>query len=57
MIEKSIDIEPDAYIGIDYPEFNLSIEKSLKKENQNHTDGLSKFWAWRKPGQINSNQQ
>ena len=31
MIEKCISIKPDAYIGIDYPEFNLSIEKVLKR--------------------------
>ena len=31
VIERSISIGPAAFIGIDYPEFNLSIEKSLKK--------------------------
>ena len=27
VIEKVKSLEPEAYIGIDYPEFNLSIEK------------------------------
>ncbi len=32
VIEKVKLLEPDAYIGIDYPEFNLSIERALKKD-------------------------
>ena len=48
VIEKSIDIEPDAYIGIDYPEFNLSIEKSLKKRKIKTIQMVCpSFWAWR----------
>ncbi len=48
VIEKSISIQPDAYIGIDYPEFNLSIEKALKKRRIRTIHMVCpSFWAWR----------
>ena len=48
VIERSISIEPAAFIGIDYPEFNLSIEKSLKKRGIKTIQMVCpSFWAWR----------
>ena len=48
MIEKCISIKPDAYIGIDYPEFNLSIEKVLKRRGIKTIHMVCpSFWAWR----------
>ena len=48
VIEKVKSLEPDAYIGIDYPEFNLSIERSLKKRKIKTIQMVCpSFWAWR----------
>jgi len=48
VIERCISIQPDAYIGIDYPEFNLSIEKALKKRTIKTIHMVCpSFWAWR----------
>jgi len=48
VIEKVKSLEPDAYIGIDYPEFNLSIERALKKRKIKTIQMVCpSFWAWR----------
>ncbi|HJM09178.1 MAG: lipid-A-disaccharide synthase [Gammaproteobacteria bacterium] len=48
VIEKVKLLEPDAYIGIDYPEFNLSIERALKKRQIKTIHMVCpSFWAWR----------
>jgi lipid-A-disaccharide synthase len=48
VIKKIIERPPDAFIGIDYPEFNLSIEGVLKKRGIQTIHMVSpSFWAWR----------
>ena len=48
VIEKVKSLEPDAYIGIDYPEFNLSIERALKRRKIKTIQMVCpSFWAWR----------
>ena len=48
VIKKIIERPPDAFIGIDYPEFNLSIEGALKRRGIQTIHMVSpSFWAWR----------
>ena len=48
VIKKIIERPPDAFIGIDYPEFNLNIEGALKKRGIQTIHMVSpSFWAWR----------
>ena len=48
VIDQVLSLKPDAYIGIDYPEFNLSIERKLKKQNIKTIQMVCpSFWAWR----------
>ena len=48
VIDQVLSLKPDAYIGIDYPEFNLSIERKIKKQNIKTIQMVCpSFWAWR----------
>ena len=48
VIKKILERPPDAFIGVDYPEFNLSIESKLKGKGIKTIHVVSpSFWAWR----------
>ena len=48
VMQKILEQPPDAFIGIDYPEFNLSIESKLRRNKIKTVHVVSpSFWAWR----------
>ncbi len=52
LIERVLELRPDAYIGIDAPDFNLGVEKRLKARSVPVIHYVSPtVWAWR-PGRV-----
>ena len=48
LITRLLADPPDIYIGVDYKEFNLSVERSLKQSNIRTVQYVSpQVWAWR----------
>lgn len=52
LIERVLKLQPDVYIGIDAPDFNLGVEKKLKAGSIPVIHYVSPtVWAWR-PGRV-----
>jgi len=52
LIERVLGLQPDVYIGIDAPDFNLGVEKRLKRRSISVIHYVSPtVWAWR-PGRV-----
>lgn len=57
IIQHSLNLRPNVYIGIDGPDFNLPIEKKLKQQKLNTVHYVSPtIWAWR-PKRIHKIKQ
>lgn len=54
LIARVLELRPDAYVGIDAPDFNLGVEKRLKSRKIPVIHYVSPtVWAWR-PGRVKS---
>ena len=49
LIDRLLSDPPDVYVGVDYKEFNLSVERALKQSNIRTVQYVSpQVWAWRR---------
>jgi len=52
LIERLVKLNPDVFVGIDAPDFNIGVEKRLKKRSIPVIQYVSPtVWAWR-PGRV-----